>query len=87
MKSVFLDLPIFSNEEIYPTILGINYGKLNSYIEVQGQVTSVLAGAFAAILLTGSYNNTLEIAGFSFYVPLTYFWQFSPNAPYTTFHA
>ena len=46
-----------------------NYGKLNSYIEVQGQVTSVLAGAFAAILLTGSYNNTLEIAGFSFYVP------------------
>ena len=28
------------------------YGKLNSYIEIQGQSTSVLAGAFAAILLT-----------------------------------
>ena len=46
-----------------------NYGKLNSYIEVQGQVTSVLAGAFAAILLTGTSNNTLEIAGFNFYLP------------------
>tara|TARA_B100001250_G_scaffold75882_2_gene62113 strand:- start:2662 stop:3939 length:1278 start_codon:yes stop_codon:yes gene_type:complete len=46
-----------------------NYGKLNSYIEVQGQVTSVLAGAFAAILLTGTTNNRLEIAGFSFYLP------------------
>lgn len=46
-----------------------NYGKLNSYIEVQGQVTSVLAGAFAAILLTGTTNNTLEIGGFSFFLP------------------
>ena len=41
-----------------------NYGKLNSYIEVQGQVTSVLAGAFAAILLTGTTDKNLEIAGF-----------------------
>ena len=47
-----------------------NYGKLNSYIEVQGQVTSVLAGAFAAILLTGTTNNSLEIAGISFYLPV-----------------
>ena len=47
-----------------------NYGKLNSYIEVQGQVTSVLAGAFAAILLTGTTNNSLEIAGMSFYLPV-----------------
>ncbi|MEC9209249.1 MAG: MFS transporter [Bacteroidota bacterium] len=46
-----------------------NYGKLNSYIEVQGQVTSVLAGAFAAILLTGTANNSLEIGGFSFFLP------------------
>lgn len=45
------------------------YGKLNSYIEVQGQVTSVIAGAFAAILLTGTSNNSLEIAGFSIYIP------------------
>ena len=46
-----------------------NYGKLNSYIEVQGQVTSVLAGAFAAILLTGTVGNSLEIGGFSFSLP------------------
>ena len=43
-----------------------NYGKLNSYIEVQGQVTSVLAGAFAAILLTGTTNKSLDIGGLSF---------------------
>ena len=46
-----------------------NYGKLNSYIEVQGQVTSVLAGAFAALLLTGTTNNVLEIGGLTFYFP------------------
>ena len=28
------------------------YGKLNSYIEIQGQVTSMLGGAFAALLLS-----------------------------------
>ena len=46
-----------------------NYGKLNSYIEIQGQVTSMLAGAFAAILLSGSLNNELVIAGISFKMP------------------
>ena len=46
-----------------------NYGKLNSYIEIQGQVTSVLAGAFAALLLTGTTNNVLEIGGLTFYLP------------------
>ena len=30
-----------------------NYGRLNSYIEIQGQVTSMFAGACAALLLTG----------------------------------
>ena len=46
-----------------------NYGKLNSYIEIQGQVTSVLAGALAAMLLTGVTGNSLEIAGFQFILP------------------
>ena len=46
-----------------------NYGKFNSYIEVQGQTTSVLAGAFAALLLTGTQNNSLEIAGLNFVLP------------------
>lgn len=46
------------------------YGKLNSYIEVQGQATSVLAGAFAAILLTGTTNKNLDIAGFNISLPV-----------------
>lgn len=45
------------------------YGKLNSYLEVQGQTTSLLAGAFAAILLTGTKNKNLEIAGFNLSLP------------------
>jgi len=36
---------------------------------VQGQTTSVLAGAFAAILLTGTVDRKLEIAGFNFALP------------------
>ena len=36
---------------------------------MQGQVTSVLAGAFAALLLTGTTNNVLEIGGFLFTLP------------------
>ena len=43
-----------------------DYGKLNSYIEIQGQSTSVIAGAMAAFLLTGIENNTFNLAGFSF---------------------
>ena len=74
--SVFA-ITIFNYNIHYPNLYALGqeiteqkyYGKLNSYIEVQGQVTSVLAGAFAAILLTGTTNNTLEIAGFSFVLP------------------
>ncbi len=47
------------------------YGKLNSIIEIQGQVTSVLAGAFAAILLTGIQNNNIEIGGINFSIPFS----------------
>jgi DHA3 family macrolide efflux protein-like MFS transporter len=71
-------ITIFNYNVHYPNLYAFgqeitepkNYGKLNSYIEVQGQVTSVLAGAFAAILLTGTTNNSLEIGGFSFYLPI-----------------
>lgn len=31
-----------------------NYGKINSYIEIQGQLTTVLSGALAAILISGN---------------------------------
>ena len=70
-------ITIFNYNVHYPNLYAFgqeitepkNYGKLNSYIEVQGQTTSVLAGAFAALLLTGIHNNMLEIAGFSIHVP------------------
>ena len=70
-------ITIFNYNVHYPNLYAFgqeitepkNYGKLNSYIEVQGQVTSVLAGAFAAILLTGTNNNLLDIGGFTFVLP------------------
>ncbi len=46
-----------------------NYGKLNSYIEIQGQSTSILAGGFAALLLTGTVNKTMYLAGFTITFP------------------
>ena len=74
--SVFA-VTIFNYNVHYPNLYAFGqeitekkyYGKLNSYIEVQGQVTSVLAGAFAAILLTGTENQNLEIGGVIFNLP------------------
>jgi MFS transporter, DHA3 family, macrolide efflux protein len=55
----------------YPTLYAFgqeitepkNYGKINSLIEVQGQATSVLSGAFAAILITGVDQEFLNNIG------------------------
>ena len=74
--AVFM-LTIFNYNIHYPNLYALGqeiteskyYGKLNSYIEVQGQVTSVLAGAFAAILLTGTKNGQLSLAGVNFSLP------------------
>lgn len=46
-----------------------NYAKLNSYIEIQGQSTSIIAGSFAAILLTGTENGILNILGLNMPLP------------------
>ena len=46
-----------------------NYAKLNAYIEIQGQSTSIFAGAFAAILLTGTENGILNLLGFKIQIP------------------
>ena len=70
-------ITIFTYNVHYPNLYAFgqeitepkNYGKLNSYIEVQGQTTSVLAGAFAALLLTGTENKLLEVAGLSILLP------------------
>ena len=40
------------------------HNKLISYLEVQGQTTTILGGAAAAILLEGTKNGTLNIFGF-----------------------
>lgn len=50
----------------YPTLYAFiqevtppkNYGKLTSYLEIQGQLTSTLAGALGAVLLSGIAPNT-----------------------------
>lgn len=44
------------------------YGKITSYLEIQGQLASVLAGAGAAILLEGTENGVLSLFGFN--IPL-----------------
>ena len=45
------------------------YGNITSYIEIQGQITSMLAGAGAALLLEGSKHGTLNVFGFKVAVP------------------
>lgn len=48
------------------------YGKVTSYIEIQGQLTSVLAGAAAAVLLEGVPDGKLELVGLTFQLPITF---------------
>lgn len=72
-------LTIFNYNIHYPNLYAFgqeitekkNYGKLNSYIEVQGQVTSMFAGAFAAILLSGTSSDSFTIAGINISLPFT----------------
>ena len=72
-------LTIFNYNIHYPNLYAFgqeitekkNYGKLNSYIEVQGQVTSMFAGAFAAILLSGTSSESFSIAGIHISLPFT----------------
>ena len=55
----------------YPTLYAFgqeiseraNYGKMNSFIEIQGQATSVISGAFAAVLITGIDQQFLTDIG------------------------
>lgn len=46
-----------------------NYGKFNSLAEIQGQATSVLSGAIAAILLSGTENGALNLLGVNINLP------------------
>ena len=40
-----------------------NYGKMNARLEIQAQATSMLAGAFGAILLAGTSNHSVNLLG------------------------
>lgn len=44
------------------------YGKITSYLEIQGQLASVLAGAGAALLLEGTENGILSLFGFDIHL-------------------
>lgn len=43
-----------------------DYGKVTSYIEIQGQTTTAIAGTFAAVLLEGTKDGMMTLAGFEF---------------------
>lgn len=61
----------------YPTLYAFgqeitekkNYGKLNSMIEIQGQATSVFAGALATILMVGTENGNFNMLGLVIHLP------------------
>lgn len=46
-----------------------NYGKITSYIEIQGQVTNMMAGAAATILLVGGIGKQISFLGFDIELP------------------
>ena len=48
-------------QEITPAA---QYGKVTSQIEIVGQLTSMMAGAFAAMLLAGSETGSMNLLGF-----------------------
>lgn len=49
-----------------------DYGKLNSYIEIQGQTTTAAAGAAAAVLLSGVSEGVFNFGNFSFNMPFAF---------------
>ncbi|MEO6884578.1 MAG: MFS transporter [Bacteroidia bacterium] len=68
---------IFIYNVHYPTLYAFgqeiteqkNYGKINSFIEVQGQATTMFSGAFGAILLAGTTHCIINIIGFRIHLP------------------
>jgi MFS family permease len=63
----------------YPTLYAFaqeisepkNYGRITSYIEIQGQVTNMFGGACAAILLTGVSSGSKEVMGYVLEMPFS----------------
>ena len=50
------------------------YAKMSSFLEISHQVTGIISGALAAILLEGATNGTINIFGFTWVTD----WQISP---------
>ncbi len=46
-----------------------DYGRVNSMIEILGQSTNVLSGAFGAILLSGTTGGAIDLLGFQATIP------------------
>lgn len=71
MVGVVFCVTMFIYNVHYPTLYAFgqeitekkDYGKINSIIEIQGQSTSVLSGAFAALLITGVNQEFLTNLG------------------------
>jgi len=61
------NLYAFVQEIIEP----VHYGKITSYLEIQGQLTSILAGAGAAFLLEGTTAGTFHFLGLACEWPFT----------------
>ena len=61
----------------YPTLYAFvqeiteksHYGKITSYLEIQGQLTAVLAGASAAFLLEGTSGGKTKLLGIEWNLP------------------
>ena len=49
-----------------------DYGKVSSYIEIQGQFTTAIAGAFAAILLKGAPDGVVNLMGWNVDVGISF---------------
>ncbi len=49
-----------------------DYGNVSSYLEIQGQFTTAIAGAFAAVLLGGSTDGFIRLFGLAIPVNFTF---------------
>ena len=49
-----------------------DYGRVSSYIEIQGQFTTAIAGALAAVLLAGSTDGFIRLMGLEIPVNFTF---------------
>ncbi len=77
---VVLAITVLNFNLHYPTLYAFaqeitdktRYSKIVSYMEIQGQATSVLSGALAAILLKGNANGEpVNVMGFRLEMPFT----------------